>query len=166
MLDGQEFTDGQTWTLGSNHCSTCTCQVWPLPSFTLRVCIPPVCLSANVSASCRQVKYSVRLLGVPSWNVCIRWLIQEPAVLAVEVNISLKSYTQLEIVQQGLIYLRFRLYVWSRGARRGQQLVRRLHALHDMYVCGRGHHLLWSTLSIPMYQLHQCAWGVLPCVCW
>ncbi|XP_035499032.2 kielin/chordin-like protein [Scophthalmus maximus] len=26
MLDGQEFTDGQTWTLGSNHCSTCTCQ--------------------------------------------------------------------------------------------------------------------------------------------
>ncbi|KAK2842201.1 hypothetical protein Q5P01_012401 [Channa striata] len=26
MLDGQEFSDGQTWTLSSNHCSTCTCQ--------------------------------------------------------------------------------------------------------------------------------------------
>ncbi|XP_028441200.1 kielin/chordin-like protein isoform X2 [Perca flavescens] len=25
-LDGQEFNDGQTWTLSSNHCSTCTCQ--------------------------------------------------------------------------------------------------------------------------------------------
>ncbi|TMS05280.1 Kielin/chordin-like protein [Larimichthys crocea] len=25
-LDGQEFSDGQTWTLSSNHCSTCTCQ--------------------------------------------------------------------------------------------------------------------------------------------
>ncbi|XP_077451474.1 kielin/chordin-like protein isoform X1 [Stigmatopora argus] len=26
MLDGQEYNDGQTWTLTSNHCSTCTCQ--------------------------------------------------------------------------------------------------------------------------------------------
>ncbi|KAK2917907.1 hypothetical protein Q8A73_004653 [Channa argus] len=26
ILDGQEFSDGQTWTLSSNHCSTCTCQ--------------------------------------------------------------------------------------------------------------------------------------------
>ncbi|XP_055365980.1 kielin/chordin-like protein isoform X2 [Betta splendens] len=26
MLDGLEFSDGQSWTLGSNHCSTCTCQ--------------------------------------------------------------------------------------------------------------------------------------------
>uniref|UniRef100_A0A3Q3QDE3 VWFC domain-containing protein n=1 Tax=Monopterus albus TaxID=43700 RepID=A0A3Q3QDE3_MONAL len=26
MLDGQEFKDGQTWTLSSNHCSACTCQ--------------------------------------------------------------------------------------------------------------------------------------------
>ncbi|XP_042352823.1 kielin/chordin-like protein [Plectropomus leopardus] len=25
-LDGREFSDGQTWTLSSNHCSTCTCQ--------------------------------------------------------------------------------------------------------------------------------------------
>ncbi|XP_049429825.1 kielin/chordin-like protein [Epinephelus fuscoguttatus] len=25
-LDGQEFSDGQAWTLRSNHCSTCTCQ--------------------------------------------------------------------------------------------------------------------------------------------
>ncbi|XP_044050662.1 kielin/chordin-like protein isoform X3 [Siniperca chuatsi] len=25
-LDGQEFSDRQTWTLSSNHCSTCTCQ--------------------------------------------------------------------------------------------------------------------------------------------
>ncbi|KAK5867486.1 hypothetical protein PBY51_011973 [Eleginops maclovinus] len=26
ILDGQEFTDGQIWTLRSNHCSTCSCQ--------------------------------------------------------------------------------------------------------------------------------------------
>ncbi|XP_057692025.1 kielin/chordin-like protein isoform X3 [Corythoichthys intestinalis] len=26
MLDGQEYSDGQTWTLTSNHCSTCACQ--------------------------------------------------------------------------------------------------------------------------------------------
>ncbi|KAM9854759.1 kielin/chordin-like protein [Aulostomus maculatus] len=26
VLDGQEYSDGQTWTLNSNHCSTCTCQ--------------------------------------------------------------------------------------------------------------------------------------------
>ncbi|XP_034389852.1 kielin/chordin-like protein [Cyclopterus lumpus] len=26
MLDGQEFSDGMTWTLSSNQCSTCTCQ--------------------------------------------------------------------------------------------------------------------------------------------
>ncbi|CAK6951146.1 kielin/chordin-like protein [Scomber scombrus] len=26
MSDGQEYNDGQTWTLRSNHCSTCTCQ--------------------------------------------------------------------------------------------------------------------------------------------
>uniref|UniRef100_H3DPF7 Kielin cysteine rich BMP regulator n=1 Tax=Tetraodon nigroviridis TaxID=99883 RepID=H3DPF7_TETNG len=25
-LDGREFSEGQTWTLSSNHCSTCTCQ--------------------------------------------------------------------------------------------------------------------------------------------
>ena len=29
-LDGQEFSDGQTWSLSSNPCSTCTCQVWLL----------------------------------------------------------------------------------------------------------------------------------------
>uniref|UniRef100_A0A3Q0TAU5 VWFC domain-containing protein n=1 Tax=Amphilophus citrinellus TaxID=61819 RepID=A0A3Q0TAU5_AMPCI len=27
ILNGQEFSDGQTWTLSSNHCSTCTCEV-------------------------------------------------------------------------------------------------------------------------------------------
>ncbi|KAM7414471.1 hypothetical protein PAMA_019340 [Pampus argenteus] len=26
ILDGQEYSDRQTWTLRSNHCSTCTCQ--------------------------------------------------------------------------------------------------------------------------------------------
>ncbi|XP_026167747.1 kielin/chordin-like protein isoform X2 [Mastacembelus armatus] len=26
VLEGQEFSDGHTWPLGSNHCSTCTCQ--------------------------------------------------------------------------------------------------------------------------------------------
>ncbi|XP_030586933.1 kielin/chordin-like protein [Archocentrus centrarchus] len=26
ILNGQEFSDGQTWTLSSNHCSTCTCK--------------------------------------------------------------------------------------------------------------------------------------------
>ncbi|XP_045893127.1 kielin/chordin-like protein isoform X2 [Micropterus dolomieu] len=26
VLDGQEFNDRQTWTLSSDHCSTCTCQ--------------------------------------------------------------------------------------------------------------------------------------------
>nr|XP_057932502.1 kielin/chordin-like protein isoform X1 [Doryrhamphus excisus] len=26
MLDGHEYNDGEVWTLGSNHCSTCTCQ--------------------------------------------------------------------------------------------------------------------------------------------
>ncbi|CAI5664367.1 unnamed protein product [Oreochromis niloticus] len=26
MLNGQEFSDGQTWTLSSNHCSTCVCK--------------------------------------------------------------------------------------------------------------------------------------------
>uniref|UniRef100_A0A3P9CXT3 VWFC domain-containing protein n=1 Tax=Maylandia zebra TaxID=106582 RepID=A0A3P9CXT3_9CICH len=26
MLNGQEFSDGQTWTLSSNHCSTCICK--------------------------------------------------------------------------------------------------------------------------------------------
>ncbi|KAM3609081.1 uncharacterized protein V6R79_009469 [Siganus canaliculatus] len=25
-LDGEQFSDGQTWTLSSNHCSTCICQ--------------------------------------------------------------------------------------------------------------------------------------------
>ncbi|XP_053741751.1 kielin/chordin-like protein [Synchiropus splendidus] len=26
MLNGREYSEGQTWTLSSNHCSTCTCQ--------------------------------------------------------------------------------------------------------------------------------------------
>lgn len=47
-LDGQEFSDGQTWTLSSNHCSTCTCQVC-----LLHLCLfPPylhlsLCLNAK-----------------------------------------------------------------------------------------------------------------------
>lgn len=91
VLDGQEFNDRQTWTLSSDRCSTCTCQVW-----LLHLCLfppylhPSLCVSANLFESYRQVRCSVHLLSVPSCLACIRWLIQEPAVLAVEVNRWLK----------------------------------------------------------------------------
>ncbi|XP_075998591.1 kielin/chordin-like protein isoform X2 [Genypterus blacodes] len=37
MLEGQEYADGQTWALSSNHCSTCTCQAGEAR------CVPPEC---------------------------------------------------------------------------------------------------------------------------
>ncbi|XP_071783371.2 kielin/chordin-like protein [Centroberyx gerrardi] len=37
MLEGQEYSDGQKWTLSSNHCSTCTCQAGEVR------CVSPEC---------------------------------------------------------------------------------------------------------------------------
>ncbi|XP_056138469.1 kielin/chordin-like protein [Lampris incognitus] len=37
MLEGQEYSDGQKWTLSSNHCSTCTCRAGEVQ------CVSPEC---------------------------------------------------------------------------------------------------------------------------
>lgn len=117
---------------------------------------PPVLsvLACFLSESRRQVRCSVHLIRVPLCIVCIRWPILESAVLDVEVNKLLNITVTWRNGFTCRVTVRLRLCVWRRGASRGQQLVCRLHSLHVLHVCGWGDHLLWSTLSISLYQLH------------
>lgn len=90
-----------SWWAGVHWRANMDPEVKPLLHLLLPGLTPPVlyffvpfalswCFISNQCESCRQVRWSVRLLSVQSCLVCIWLLIQEPAVLAVEVNIFLK----------------------------------------------------------------------------
>ncbi|XP_069019593.1 kielin/chordin-like protein [Embiotoca jacksoni] len=60
-LDGQEFSDGQTWTMSSNHCSTCICQAGEVqcasPQCTKLPCMHQVTDPGACCPRCRGCMY-------------------------------------------------------------------------------------------------------------
>lgn len=83
MQNERRFKDGQSWSL--DRCTVCTCQVHNCLS-PLQPVIWFVCLNVQLNSSVRQVRCGAHRPSVPSCPVCIKSLIQDPAVLAVEVN--------------------------------------------------------------------------------
>ena len=78
-LDGQEFSDGQTWSLSSNPCSTCTCQVWinhlpypfhmsSLPCVRVLICLSLTGRRGSVCAS-RVPQAALYASGDWSWSL-------------------------------------------------------------------------------------------------